>query len=457
MHAVYMPLLNRKLTNPAKIFRVKDIPGRGVLPSPRRQHSLGDTFMHRLRIDNRDSHHPIQDVEGIIINDKCVKEISLFEESKSEQRRIRRINSLRRFNVNGGSDHPGVPSTSGIDSPVVGTSAHPSPVLDSRQMRNGAILRHSKSKIFKPAPPQLPGPEKKGFGLFAKFKQATSKLVVSKNKLDWFNRDFDITSANISIKNINPRIITAEYIASIDSNFCIAEIMVSPKMVRLRELIQRVYDRYKWMVKIGYTPAQLLDGKPILPTSPFHRPWSRYLFEGIKTGDVNTVERLLKSDPLLVHDFDDIGMTPLHWAAKKGHHDIAKDLVNKKALVNACDILKRSPLYFAIESKSEKVLSLLLAAGSELWPRNPSHSYRKMLEDSNEMYMILYNYRRQMYLNSIRSKNYQGAVSLDTAPPPEVVRAKMSITKLSNDDKQAIAQHRMRRASTIRHEASQGV
>jgi ankyrin repeat protein len=42
-------------------------------------------------------------------------------------------------------------------------------------------------------------------------------------------------------------------------------------------------------------------------------------------------------------------MTSLHWAAKKGHVRIVKMLCNNGADVNAKDLIGRTPLFFAIK------------------------------------------------------------------------------------------------------------
>jgi len=43
-------------------------------------------------------------------------------------------------------------------------------------------------------------------------------------------------------------------------------------------------------------------------------------------------------------------MTGLHWAAKRGHMETCKILLNNKSHVNAFDIMGRTPLDFALIS-----------------------------------------------------------------------------------------------------------
>ncbi|WP_264376385.1 MULTISPECIES: ankyrin repeat domain-containing protein [unclassified Wolbachia] len=63
-------------------------------------------------------------------------------------------------------------------------------------------------------------------------------------------------------------------------------------------------------------------------------------------GDLGTVKFIVQNEGG-VNVTDKYGCTLLHWAALKGHSDIAKFLVDKGANVNAKDILGRTPMHFA--------------------------------------------------------------------------------------------------------------
>ncbi|BDG76743.1 ankyrin repeat domain-containing protein [Wolbachia pipientis] len=63
-------------------------------------------------------------------------------------------------------------------------------------------------------------------------------------------------------------------------------------------------------------------------------------------GDLGTVKFIVQNEGS-VNVTDKYGCTLLHWAALKGHSDIAKFLVDKGANVNAKDILGRTPMHFA--------------------------------------------------------------------------------------------------------------
>ena len=62
------------------------------------------------------------------------------------------------------------------------------------------------------------------------------------------------------------------------------------------------------------------------------------IFEAAKNGNLDALERLLKTDPSLVHARDeDPGAAPLHYATVNGHREIAEMLSRHGAEVNAVD------------------------------------------------------------------------------------------------------------------------
>jgi ankyrin repeat protein len=77
-------------------------------------------------------------------------------------------------------------------------------------------------------------------------------------------------------------------------------------------------------------------------------------------GDLEKVRALLQDDPNLVFDKDKNGYTPLHWAAKNGHADVAKLLLANKAESNAKTNIGWTPLHEASEGGHKDLVELLL-------------------------------------------------------------------------------------------------
>jgi ankyrin repeat protein len=87
-------------------------------------------------------------------------------------------------------------------------------------------------------------------------------------------------------------------------------------------------------------------------------------------GDLDKVKVLLKDNPDLVFSKDNVGMTPLHWAAAQGHKGVAELLLANKAAVNAKDNVGRTPLHIAAYWSYEDVAELLLDNKAEVNAKN---------------------------------------------------------------------------------------
>jgi hypothetical protein len=80
-------------------------------------------------------------------------------------------------------------------------------------------------------------------------------------------------------------------------------------------------------------------------------------------GDVAKVKALLKNKPELVSIVDDdLGITPLHLAAEKGHKDVVELLVAKGAAVNAQNCFGDTPLFEALKGNHKDIVEFLLAS-----------------------------------------------------------------------------------------------
>ena len=89
------------------------------------------------------------------------------------------------------------------------------------------------------------------------------------------------------------------------------------------------------------------------------------ILQAAKNGDGAAVGRLLSNNPGLVHATDDHLKTPLHWAAERDNHDVAKVLLYSGAELEARTSWGATPLDWAATMGSTKVADLLLARGAQ--------------------------------------------------------------------------------------------
>jgi len=115
--------------------------------------------------------------------------------------------------------------------------------------------------------------------------------------------------------------------------------------------------------KKGETPLQFMAEKGYVEVGG--RIYVSTIHEAAKKGNYSKVRSLLYKNPKIVNSIDGDHMTPLHWAAWKGHVKTASLLISKGAIVNARNNANATPLILAVYSGNVKMVKLLMSNGAD--------------------------------------------------------------------------------------------
>jgi ankyrin repeat protein len=88
------------------------------------------------------------------------------------------------------------------------------------------------------------------------------------------------------------------------------------------------------------------------------------VFEAARAGDLAAVRGFLAADSALVGSRDEAENTPLHFAGREGHADVAQLLLASGAGVNAANYEGETPLHWAVLRNRHRVVELLLRKGA---------------------------------------------------------------------------------------------
>ena len=78
-------------------------------------------------------------------------------------------------------------------------------------------------------------------------------------------------------------------------------------------------------------------------------------------GNSELLSRLLQSNSTSINERDDLGFTPLHWAAQAGQDAIVKQLLVDGASINSTDPKGNTPLHWAVFTGHSNVVEMLIA------------------------------------------------------------------------------------------------
>ena len=124
--------------------------------------------------------------------------------------------------------------------------------------------------------------------------------------------------------------------------------------------------------------SQLANLNNILFNSPYEHPKSRQFLRACKNGTLAAVKTVIKECPYIVHSFDDMKMTGLHWCALRGNIEIATVLLANNAVVDAVDVAHRTALFIAVKSGDFEVIRFFLINKAD--PSITSDSRRKLID-----------------------------------------------------------------------------
>jgi ankyrin repeat protein len=106
-------------------------------------------------------------------------------------------------------------------------------------------------------------------------------------------------------------------------------------------------------------------------------------------GITDTVKRLIAENRYIVHSYDTMHETALHWAAKRNLSEIVTMLLKAGAWPNPKDTLNRTPLYLACRENNFEVVEILLYAKAETYTRSQAgHFARDVVSDARIKSML---------------------------------------------------------------------
>ncbi len=84
------------------------------------------------------------------------------------------------------------------------------------------------------------------------------------------------------------------------------------------------------------------------------------LYQSVREGDIEKIKLLLDKG-INVNTKDKEGWTPLHWATKNKHTELALLLIKKDAYVTTRDKFGARPIDFALEYNNEILISEMMS------------------------------------------------------------------------------------------------
>ena len=131
-----------------------------------------------------------------------------------------------------------------------------------------------------------------------------------------------------------------------------------------------------------------------MPDRPFATKGSNEFISECKAGNEKVVAAMLEDRPHLVYQYDNIGMTGIHWACKRNHEKCVEVMMKYKPYLEGADMLGRKPIYLALSNQNAKVLRLLLSKMCSPWTYDRTPAYKRVCKNNINCMIELEKYRK---------------------------------------------------------------
>jgi hypothetical protein len=129
---------------------------------------------------------------------------------------------------------------------------------------------------------------------------------------------------------------------------------------RKRSYVHCLRKSVRELKSLNLTPQELENIEQIIPARPFQDAKAHVFLKAVKSGVMNAIKAMIKENPYIVHSYDNVGMTGLHWCALRARMDVATILINNHAIIDALDIVHRTPLFLAVKEGNFEVIRFFL-------------------------------------------------------------------------------------------------
>jgi Ankyrin repeats (3 copies) len=168
----------------------------------------------------------------------------------------------------------------------------------------------------------------------------------------------------VTPKEWNPQVRKKEKFKSADlspSKVALSFVEETKKMFKnQKNYMPSLRKSIKELKSLNIVNTDILEIDKVLCTKPYGYPNSRIFLRTCKHGLIIMVKKLIAENHFIVHSFDDIRMTGLHWCALRGHNEIISLLLSNGALVDSLDISHRTPLIIAVKKNNYQAVKILL-------------------------------------------------------------------------------------------------